>query len=327
MALAIKPMLAEPIDIDDLGIYLLDDGWWTQRKADGHRLLVEVTDGQIKVWNRQGMTKSSGVTHAILAQFEEFDAGHWVFDGELVDGRLLLFDLPQAGSIVTPITHFEDRYLTLSTLMEQWHPDPAHVQLLSCGRTTEEKVTMFETAQNEHGEGLILRLRSGVYQTGRRPQLRKAKFTKDGDFIVINTKQDGHNNVVLALLDPANDRVVEVGRASANGKRPVPAIGDVWSATYLYVVDRAAPRLVQPRITLRRSHLEYSIYDVADKLVKGPLHSREEAEAEFATGRYPDCHVAAVAVGDKLMHECLIDQLDHAYTDKNIRETKTRSDM
>lgn len=274
-------MLAESRDVSDLPAYIADINWWMQWKADGHRFLIEVTDGKVEVWNRQGMPKSSMMSHVVLGEFEVFSTGHWLFDGELVGKRLLLFDLPVASTLITPTTPFDERYFALHTLMGEWNP--TNVVLLTCAETAAEKEEMVKLALDQQREGVMLRHRLGVYRTGRSQHLLKVKFTKECDAIVTATGVDGHNNVVLSLLDPDNDKVVEVGQASANGKKPVPTVGDVWEVKFLYVVDRAAPRLYQPRLMRKRI--------------------------------------------DKGYEECLLAQLDHAFTDKELDLSKTRSDM
>jgi hypothetical protein len=279
------------------------DLWWMQPKADGHRFLVEVNDGVVTVSNRGGMPKVTGALTAALDQFTSFDAGNWIFDGELMpDGTIQLFDLAVAGGLVTPTTPFEERYSTLRTLVDDvWQPDPSKIQLLRCATTGVEKAAMVLEAKRLGREGVMLRQRSGVYRAGRRSWLLKCKFVKEGDFIVTAIKVGGHNNVELALLDP-DDRypkahiksmpgVAGVGRASANGKKPEPQVGDVWEVLFLYVMDHEKPRLYQPRLVRRRSYIENE-----------------------------------VAQGDKFMDECLVDQLDHAFTDKDLTDyTKTGS--
>jgi ATP-dependent DNA ligase len=242
-------MLAESTTMDRLPDYARDDKWWAQLKADGQRYLIEINDGAITVVNRAGQPKTTMVSHAVLGEFEKFDKGHWVFDGELVGTQLLIFDLPVAASLIGANTPFEERYAALELLFNEWQPDPAKVQLLPCARTEAEKTALAKTAQNDRREGIMLRHRQGIYQPARRSHhLLKAKFVKDIDVIVTALRHEGKDNAVLSLLDPANDRVVEVGRASTIGKKPEPQVGQVWETRFLYVVDPANPRLYQPRL-------------------------------------------------------------------------------
>jgi ATP-dependent DNA ligase len=279
-----RPMLAESITMDQLPRYARDDNWCAQLKADGHRYLVEVNDGVVTVVNRAGMPKTSLVNHATLGEFEAFDKGRWVFDGELVDNQLLIFDLPVATTLIGEHSPFEERYQALELLEREWKPNPSRIQLLPCAWSEEEKLLLAKTAQNERREGIMLRHRQGIYRPGTRShELLKAKFVKDIDVIVTALRHENKDNAVLSLLDPENNRVVNIGRASTIGKKPEPQVGDVWEVRFLYVVDPDDPKLYQPRLMRKRD--------------------------------------------DKGLHECLIDQIADAFTDKDLNLTKNRSQM
>lgn len=280
-------MLAESANIADLGRYVNDDMWWAQIKADGHRFLIEIEDGKVTVLNRAGMPKVTGVSPVILRCFEPFDEGHWIFDGELVGSRLLIFDLPVAGSLVGPKSDFQGRFHALQLLFSEWQPDPTRVELLPCAKTPDEKLALAKSAQAEQREGIMLRHRALMYAPGRRSSmLLKVKFVKEADCIIHEIGSDGHDNVSLTLLDPerkySGTGIVNVGNASAIGKKPKPQVGDVWEVRFLYVVDRAKPRLYQPRLMRKRT--------------------------------------------DKALHECLVDQIDNAFTDKDL-QLKTRGEQ
>jgi ATP-dependent DNA ligase len=248
-------MLAESISLGDLPTYIRDDQWVTQLKADGHRLLIRIEDGKVEALGRNGQAKVSGLSHKLLGQFEIFDKGLWVFDGELVGSQLILFDVVHAASYCDPATPFTERYRVLSTLYKDvWKPDPAVIGLMPVAVGPDAKLAMVRSAEQEQREGVMLRHVGGTYRGGgRSPQLLKCKFVKESDCIILRVGDDGKDNVTLALLDPANDTVVEVGRASAIGKRPKPEPLDVWEVKYLYVVDPANPRLYQPRLVRKRT--------------------------------------------------------------------------
>lgn len=256
----LRPMLAESIALDQLPEYVRNPEWVAQFKADGHRLLITVEEGAVTALGRNGQAKVSGLSHKLLGQFEAFDKGFWVFDGELIGSQLILFDIVHAGQYVDPKTPFGERYKVLETLYRDvWQPDPKVIGLLPVARTPDEKLKLVRQAENEQREGVMLRHVNGTYRSGARSShLLKCKFTKEADCIVSALGVDGHDNVELALLDPAGDRVVRVGRASAIGKRPKPQVGDVWEVRFLYVVDPQAPRLYQPRLVRKRTDKDMS---------------------------------------------------------------------
>jgi ATP-dependent DNA ligase len=277
-----RPMLAETMDIDDFPKYVKDDDWATQYKADGHRLLVHIENGQVTALGRNGQAKVSGLSHTLLAQFEAFKDGTWTFDGELIGSQLVLFDVACAGSHAQPDTPFKERYRVLEVLYRQvWQPDPQVIGLLPVAWTADDKLAMARAAEQEKREGIMFRHIHGHYKNGgRSSHLLKCKFTKEADCIVTDLNVDGHDNVELTLLDPegiyTSDGFLNVGRASAIGKRPKPEKMDVWEVRFLYVVDPAAPRLYQPRLIQKRV--------------------------------------------DKELHECTVDQIAHAFTDKDLAD-------
>lgn len=280
------PMLAQSVDLSDLPRYIKDPQWVAQLKADGHRLIVSVDEGVVSVLNRQGQPKTTGISHKLMAEFEGFTTGLWLFDGELIGSQLVLFDMIAAASLLDPLAPFSKRYHALRTLCDEvWQPDPKVVALLPVAHSTYEKLALVAKAEAEQREGIMLRHVNGVYRAGRSPHLLKCKFTREADCIITKVGVDGKENVEVSLLDPQRNRVVPVGRVTSIGKRDngkPPALLEVWEVKFLYVVDPTAPRLYQPRLMRKRT--------------------------------------------DKEMSECLIDQLDHAYTDKDLSD-KIRKEM
>jgi ATP dependent DNA ligase domain len=291
--MTLRPMLAESITLADLPKYIRDDQWIGQLKADGHRLLVCVEDGQVAALGRNGQAKMSGLSHKLLSQFEVFDKGKWVFDGELIGSQLVLFDLVYAAGYCTPTTPFKERYQVLKTLYQDvWKPDVDAIVLLPIHTGADGKLALVQSAEQEQREGVMLRHVTGQYRSGgRSSHLLKAKFTKEADCIIYDTNTNGHENVELVLLDPEGKfppasgyptGILPVGSASAIGKKPKPEKLDVWEVRYLYVVDQDRPRLYQPRLMRKRT--------------------------------------------DKDLPECVVDQIANAFTDKNLVD-KVRAEM
>lgn len=286
-------MLAESIALADLHTYIRSDDWVAQLKADGHRLLVSVEDGQVSALGRNGQPKVSGLSHKLLSQFEPFNKGTWVFDGELIGSQLVLFDLLYAATYCEPSLPFSERYEVLSILYREiWQPDPSVVALMPVARGADAKLTLVREAEQEQREGVMLRHVTGQYRGGARSShLLKCKFTKEADCVIYDTNTNGHENVELVLLDPElkfpsapgyPEGILPIGSASAIGKRPTPQKLDVWEVRYLYCVDPQQPRLYQPRLMRKRV--------------------------------------------DKDISECLVDQLAGSFTDKDLAN-RVRSEL
>lgn len=237
--------------------YLSDDGWWEQLKADGDRLLIEISD-RVTVYNRNGEVRSKTTPSGVMAELNRLvGRGHWVLDGELVGKCLLLFDMVVAGDVITPYDSFGVRYEALEALYDLWAPKPDRVSVLPVARTREAKEALLAEARDQQREGVIFRRVDGHYESRRSRQLMKCKFVREADCIIRDVGVDGHDNVVLNLLDPDANLIRNVGSASAQGKRPRPQPGDVWVVRYLYVVDPERPRLYLPRLIRKRTDKPY----------------------------------------------------------------------
>jgi ATP-dependent DNA ligase len=250
MNVFLKPMLAESIDPSKLIDFCNDDAWYAEQKVDGHRLLVVIEDGRVAFLNRAGEPKVSGVTPGMQRQFERLEGGPWVFDGEIVDSRLWLFDLPMAPGEVTPAHPYEWRRGVLDSFFGLWQPGDI-VRLLPCRRETADKLELAKALVTAGAEGLMFKHRDAPYHSGKRTkQVLKAKFTKEADVVVTAISPDGKDSLAVGLHDP-NGRLVDVGKSSTIGKGTF-AVGDVITVRYLYVVPGGKARLYQPTILTKR---------------------------------------------------------------------------
>lgn len=260
LGLPLRPMLAATLSHDDLDDVMDSDTWVTQFKYDGDRVLIEVTDGRIRVLNRQGESKTRNVGHAQLLPFTALHRGRWVFDGEVVGRTLVLFDLAFASGSQTWVRDsdpFTARYRALQVIADTLAIPIADrlaespVVLAPVATSAEAKTRMLADAVLQQREGFIARRASGPYDQGRRSTgLLKHKLVKDVDVVISGL----HATKESASLSVHDDRgtLVEIGSASTLGKGAV-CVGEVWVVTFLYVTDPTHPRLVQPRLVRRRT--------------------------------------------------------------------------
>lgn len=262
--LPVRPMLASVAAAATIGDAMNDPSWYAQYKYDGDRVVVEVTNGEIRVLNRAGQAKVKNVGTAHLEPFTALHSGRWVFDGEVVGRTLVLFDMAGAtdGKLTWVSEHsaFGSRYSVLGALSvilgipaadSETAESDAPVVLAPVAVLHEEKDKFLSTAIADQREGIILRNYLGAYDSGRRSvNVIKHKLIKDADVVVTGlhaTKQ----SATLSVHD-ASGQLVEVGAASTIGKGGV-SVGDVWVVTFLYVTDPEHPRLFQPRLVSRRT--------------------------------------------------------------------------
>jgi len=260
-SLPVRPMLAAVVPNDTVASAMLDPEWVAQFKYDGDRVVIEVTDGEIRVLNRQGEAKVKNVGHAQLFPFSALHTGRWVFDGEVVGRTLVLFDLAMATDGITTwvdeSTPFAVRYWRLRDLTRILElPEVADaskdapVVFAPTAGTPADKADFLATAVAEQREGIILRHIRGAYESGRRSStVIKHKLIKDAD-VIVTSLHGSKDSATLSVYD-AGGVLVEVGAASTIGKGTV-NVNDVWVVTFLYVTDPAHPRLVQPRLVSKR---------------------------------------------------------------------------
>lgn len=245
------PMLADPATEKTADKLLLDDNWWAERKFDGDRLLVHVDGGKVNPVNRNG--KPTTIPKSVQNAFARITSGQWAFDGEIIKTKFFIFDLITAGNgTVVPSMPLEERRAVLEAFWPQWSP-PESVVLSACARTADEKAVLVQYLKDDCAEGYMLKNIRSTYRSGKRPKdyWRKVKFWKTVDVVVSEVGREGKDNAVMVLLDP--DRgIVEVGTTSTIGKGDIKP-GDVLEVKFLYVVDRARPRLVQPTILKKRT--------------------------------------------------------------------------
>lgn len=259
--LPVRPMLASTQPAETVDAAMQDSEWIAQFKYDGDRVVIEVTDGEIRVLNRQGEEKIKNVGSAHLRPFSALHGGRWIFDGEVVGRTLVLFDIAAATDGITTWVSERDpfavRYWRLRDLSRILHipeiseaEENAPVVLAPAAGTKTEKDQFLAAAITEQREGIILRHVRGTYESGRRSTtLIKHKLIKDAD-VVVTSLHDTKQSASLAVHD-GDGKLIEVGSASTIGKGAV-AVGDVWVVIFLYVTDPQHPRLFQPRLVSRR---------------------------------------------------------------------------
>jgi ATP-dependent DNA ligase len=248
----VRPMLAESIPAGRLEQLLVDDRWCAQQKLDGERFVIDITDGQVAVYNRAGQPKTSNVAEGLLGPFRHLTEGRWVFDGEVVGRKLWLFDLPTAEGFVTTSSTFTYRYDALRIIVDALNVEAIHIGVVTCAYGTAAKRDLLDSIITEQREGIILRDHTAAYQPGKRASvLLKHKLLNEADCVVTAVAVGGKDNATVAVHD-IDGTLRDVGAVSTIGKGPV-TVGDVIEVQFLYVIDPTNPRMVQPRILRSRS--------------------------------------------------------------------------
>lgn len=249
----IEAMLAVPMGNQNLDRLLDNDAWGAQEKSDGHRVVIRCEPGQkVRVYNRAGQPRQHVIPAFMIEAFTKVPFAA-TFDGELVgtngDAFLWLFDLPVAGTQVTPDNEYQFRHEVLTTFMAAWKPNRIDVLPLAVG--SDAKRALLAWVEAEAREGVVFKRLNSRYMHGRRsPNWVKHKLRQDGDVVVLDKGVGGRDNLVLGAYD--GDKLVEVGHCTAlNGDGPSISKGDVIVVNYVHFSKGG--RLVQP--TRPRSRL------------------------------------------------------------------------
>jgi ATP-dependent DNA ligase len=243
---------ASPADLERA---ITDPDFCVEPKLDGVRAMASVENGKARLLNRNGTDLSAASTNAsrpaIIAQLErDFASGTWKFDGEIMpDGKLWLFDVIHADSIILPTDVYSVRRAALEKIAEvmAWS-DYTPLRVVSHAVTEDAKRDLLQMITHGGGEGVMLKRLDRPYTSKRVKHSLKWKLIKTADCIVTARNTDGHTNAELSLHNDAG-QLVNVGNVSMIGRPDVP-VGTVLEVTFLYV--GANGRLYQPRVTAVR---------------------------------------------------------------------------
>lgn len=239
-----------PVDPSRLEQLLASETYAAEPKLDGIRAVAVVENGSATLLNRRGVALSAGgreTRQRIQRELERtLPTGRFVLDGELMpDGSYWLFDIIEAGSLVTSSTKFAERRMVLVQLagLAGWNATDL-VNVVDHAVTEDEKRELLEMTAATGREGIMLKRLDRAYFHGRSKDGFKVKHVKDIDLVVTAVNFEGRDNAVLSLRTD-DGTLIEVGRASTIGKGDV-NIGDVVEVRFLYL--GANGRLYQPRI-------------------------------------------------------------------------------
>lgn len=248
-------MLANVLLEADLAKKMKDPNWVIQCKYDGERFPVSVRRGEIQGFNRKGQVRPmTAAAEACLtnltAQPDFNDNRESVLDCELMGDVLVIFDMTMLRDNDVTDLSFDERYAALEELLSS-QPD----LLAPVAWSTEEKAAMYERAQAENWEGLMLRNIASTYTAGRTGNLLKCKFWATCSCRVLSV--NALRSIQVALLDESGDEVF-VGNVSVPVNQSIPEPDDLVEVRYLYAMEGGS--LYQPTLLGLRTDI-----DEADK--------------------------------------------------------------
>lgn len=264
------PMLAS-VHSGSPDCFVNDPRYALEPKLDGERVLLTVTNGMVGSISRKGLDNTGLLPGEIRQAFTGLDNLTITLDGELVDGVLHVFDVPEAGNPdhawCTPRTKLHARRAMARSVVELL--GVPSLQLVPQAVDPDEKRALIEHVQEHKGEGIVIKLLDSTYRARtsgdsqrRSPAWKKAKLWGSSEALVVATSMEergtkwvpvpGRNNAVIAMLDD-DGRPVIVGSVSTNGKF-MPDQRAVVEVKFASVTD--GNRLYQPELLRLRPDIE-----------------------------------------------------------------------
>jgi len=232
---------------------ILDPNYDVEIKYDGHRLRSEVCANSVTGYKRNGESRPVASTTARdLRELARAVGGAFEFDGELIGERYYIFDLLRLGTNDMRPLPRRQRYDALRLLLrsEPGQCAAETVRLAAAAFTKEGKVALAEEAFNRRLEGIVLKHVESPYETGRRGDQFKFKYTTEGSFVVV--KMNERNSVNVGVYD--NGKLIDCGNVTIRSRIFTPKPGDVLDIKYLYATE--SNHLYQPRMVRSRDDMK-----------------------------------------------------------------------
>ena len=224
----VRSQLLNPIDEDEALRLLEDDDWCMQPKKDGRNLIVR-KNGDVEGINKLGLVV--GLPETVIQDARLIEP-HFLMPGEGIGDDLHAHDLLELGTEDLRSKPYFTRYGILED--EIVSASPRHIKLVPCAWTTKEKKAMWKKAKRDKWEGVVFKLCSAPFTSGRPnsggDQL-KCKFYATLSAIVASV--NAQRSVNLMLLKAG--KLTPIGKCTISPNFSVPRAGSIGEFRYLYM--------------------------------------------------------------------------------------------
>jgi len=268
----IRCQLLNAVDESELSRLLTGTTHCLQEKHDGRRLMVRKQGDEITGINRRGLVVALPEPIRLAVAAIPFDV---LIDGEAVGETLHAFDLLEVRGNDLRQRRYLDRH---SGLLMVIPPGLPALRWVCTTIDPNDKLETFEELRQIGCEGVVFKEVDAPYSPGRPnsggPQL-KFKFVESASFVV--TGHNAKRSVSLGLYngDGNNENLVPAGNVTIPPNHPVPEVGDVIDAQYLYC-HKPSGSIYQPVYMGKRADIP------ASECTTDQLKYKSEAEAKAA---------------------------------------------
>jgi bifunctional non-homologous end joining protein LigD len=226
----IQCQLLNPIGEDEAQALIGDDGWFSQEKHDGKRMLIRKAGQEVCGINRRGLLVGfpKAVEQAALAIPHDF-----VIDGEAIGERLHAFDVLEAFGADQRALGAYERLSVLRRLLEGC--GEGAISFSTPAVTTGEKQALHDRLLAARREGLVFKRKDAAYVAGRPNsggnQLKR-KFYETASFVA--GAANDQRSIAVMVSQPAGDGVewIQVGNCTIPSNHKVPEEGAVVEIRY-----------------------------------------------------------------------------------------------
>lgn len=248
--------LLTPIEIADVGRYILSDRYWFQEKADGDRSPVRRDGDTFTRYNRKGEPKP--LPASIARALSKSPISKFLLDAEIEGDQLWVFCALEGDGQDLRNYDFFNRYRLAQTIMAGVEGIP----LLPVAKTAAEKEQFVRELIAANAEGVVIVDSAAPFKPGRAGQHFKLKFVKTATVRVVG-QHGTKRSVEIELRTAAAPGCawVPFGSVSIPEKHgELPAPGTLIEVRYLYAHrgDHTGGALNQPVYLRRRDDLDDS---------------------------------------------------------------------
>jgi len=233
------PQLLNGIEENEVQNLIQDDDWCAQEKFDGRRMLIQKQRDVILGINKKGNTIGLPLPVFEAVKLIKADV---VIDGESIGDTLYAFDLLALDGEDLRAWPYRKRLTELTNVL--FKVQQCTIKLVDTAFSTEQKRMVLAELQNGKREGIVFKLQSAPYTSGRPnsggSQL-KHKFVATLSAVV--SKVNLRRSVEIRLLDDEGWQIA--GNVTIPANHGIPKVGDVVEVQYLYA-HRESGVLYQP---------------------------------------------------------------------------------
>jgi bifunctional non-homologous end joining protein LigD len=247
----IQCVLLNPIDEDEVDIFLNDDNWAAQPKFDGVRFMLkkESSNKCPSGFNRKG--KFVAVPTVIFNVVDKCKKEFFV-DGELIGQKFHVFDILEYNGKCIRENKLSDRIKALEDIVKEFNSE--HILFTKLFVSKKDKKNLYNTLIAENQEGIVFKKLDAKYYTGRPASggdYLKHKFYSTCSCVVTGINKQ--RSVSIGLYK--GKKLLKAGNVTISSNFDMPEVSDVVEVRYLYARKQSGS-LYQPTFLGKRADID-----------------------------------------------------------------------